>query len=232
MRQVIFGLKKFFSLSHNEFHAACLLMFIIITINICHYFIGFSKPSDADIALFSQQVASFEALQKLYADSVQEKNNNRYTQYNDTLKNQNKKQPKKLEYEIIKVELNSCDSTDVLGIPLFGSKRAGMLIEYRDKLGGFYKLEQMKEVFVLQDFDIDFIEKYFYINKTKIVKIPINTASYAEMVKHPYLDAYLCKQIIKYREKNGNIKDLEELKKATNAYQELIDKLSHYVLFE
>lgn len=138
---------------------------------------------------------------------------------------------KKPMYDIVRLDLNRCDTGDIVVVPLFGSKRAARLVEYRDKLGGFYSLAQVREVYVLQDMDISHMEKYFYVNSGDVRKININTATYKEMVSHPYFDAYLTKTILHYREQHGAIHSLEELQQVTHAYPELMEKLRHYVVF-
>ena len=134
-------------------------------------------------------------------------------------------------YEIVKINLNHCDSTDITVVPMFGSKRAARLVEYRDKLGGFHSLSQLREVFVLQDIPMDLLEKYFVVHPADIRKININTATYKEMVNHPYFDAYLTKTILNYRSRNGDITSFEELQQITHAYPELMEKLRWYVVF-
>jgi DNA uptake protein ComE-like DNA-binding protein len=86
-------------------------------------------------------------------------------------------------------------------------------------------------VYVLQNIEVEFLKKYFTLDVSLIRKININTASYKELVAHPYFDSYLSKLIINYREKNGNITSMDEVQKATNAYQELIEKIKHYIEF-
>ena len=131
----------------------------------------------------------------------------------------------------MKIDLNRCDTSDIMRVPTFGSKRAQKLVEYRERLGGFYSLAQVREVFVLQDMDVSHLEKYFYVNAGDVRKININTATYKEMVAHPYFDAYLTKTILHYREQHGAIHSLEELQQVTHAYPELMEKLRHYVVF-
>lgn len=142
-----------------------------------------------------------------------------------------KKQEKKPQYAIVKLELNICDTSEIVVVPQFGSKRAKKLVEYREKLGGFYSFEQIKEVYILQNIEVEFLKKYFTLDVSLIHKININTATYKELVAHQYIDSYLAKTIINHREKKGKFNNLNELQQATNAYQELMDKLAHYIEF-
>ena len=134
-------------------------------------------------------------------------------------------------YEIVKLDLNSCDTNELVTVPQFGSKRAAKLVEYREKLGGFNSISQLQEVYILQNIDTVKLKDYLYINKQKIKKLNINTATYQELVAHPYIDSYLTKLIIHHRERNGPIRDLDELQRITHAYPELIEKLKPYVVF-
>ena len=164
------------------------------------------------------------------SDIRRQAHNYRPASRSDTLP-PSKSQGKKPLYEIVKIDLNSCDTNDLVTVPQFGSKRAAKLVEYRDKLGGFHSLSQLQEVYVMQSIDTVKLKDYLYINKQKIRKLNINIATYQELVSHPYIDGYLTKLIIRHREQNGPIHDLDELQRITHAYPELIEKLKPYVVF-
>ena len=190
----------------------------------------------ADMRQYAAVFEEFNRQQALLRDSLEAARAQRGRDYScpwstrDT-NPKNGKFVKKPMYDIVKLDLNRCDTGDIVVVPLFGSKRAARLVEYRERLGGFYSLAQVREVFVLQDMDISHMENYFYVNAGDVQKININTASYKEMVSHPYFDAYLTKTILHYREHHGNIHSFEELQQVTHAYPELMEKLRHYVVF-
>ena len=56
------------------------------------------------------------------------------------------------------------------------------------------------------------ISEKLTIDATKIKKIDWNFADAKELSRHPYLRNNLSKQIVKYRSKNGSIKDLSVLR--------------------
>lgn len=190
----------------------------------------------AEMGRYAAVFEEFNRQQALLRDSVEAARAQRGHDYSrpwsvrDT-NPKNGRSVKKPMYDIVRLDLNRCDTGDIVVVPLFGSKRAARLVEYRDKLGGFYSLAQVREVYVLQDMDISHMEKYFYVNSGDVRKININTATYKEMVSHPYFDAYLTKTILHYREQHGAIHSLEELQQVTHAYPELMEKLRHYVVF-
>ncbi len=197
----------------------------------------YDRPRPAkDMSAYVAQFEEFNRCQALLRDSVEAARAQSRHDYSrpwstrDT-NPKNGRSVKKPMYDIVKLDLNRCDTSDIVVVPLFGSKRAARLVEYRERLGGFYSLAQVREVYVLQDMDVSHMEKYFYVNSGDVRKININTATYKEMVSHPYFDAYLTKTILHYREQHGAIHSLEELQQVTHAYPELMEKLRHYVVF-
>lgn len=214
-------MKSFFNFTSSELSGAITIS-VVIFILILYLFFGGQRISSHEIP------SSF----KLLAEQLEKQEVTMYgNSPSDSIKNK-QKTPRKLEYEIIKLNINRCDTTDVKGIPQFGSARAAKLIEYRDRMGGFHSLSQVSEIFILKEIEIEFLEKYFYVNRSEIRKLKINTATYEELKVHPYFDAYLAKQVIKYREKHERINDIEEFQQATNAYVTLIGKLKPYLSFE
>ncbi|MCL2246175.1 MAG: helix-hairpin-helix domain-containing protein [Lentimicrobiaceae bacterium] len=231
--------------TRGEWIAATFLLLCIIIQLLFSVLYEAQPTKPVDFTAFKELVTHFEASQQFLEDSIENARKVRYInnyqqnrrEYypNDSSKNKKntpfEKQEKQPQYAILKLELNVCDSSDIVVVPQFGSKRAQKLVEYRDKLGGFYAFEQLKEIYILQNIEVEFLKKYFTLNHLLIRKISINTATYKELVTHPYIDSYLAKLVINYREKNGNFVSMEEVQKATNAYQELIEKLRYYIEF-
>lgn len=204
-----------------------------------------------DLSGFEDEVAAFEQGQRRLADSAaaarmahRERYKSRYEQIypqkekfkssfavydNDT---GFRRKEKIIRYDIVKLDINSCDSSDLVVVPQFGAKRSSKLVEYREKLGGFYSFEQLAEVFVLQNIKLSHLEKFFYIDRNKIRKLKVNEATYRELVSHPYFDAYMAKLVLNYRDRYGKITSIEEFRKCTNAYPELIERLAPYLSFE
>lgn len=166
------------------------------------------------------------------------KNHTYYTGGTDMRRNRNpsigdslNSHPQKPQYAIVKVELNRADTNDIMRIPGFGSKRAQKIVEYRNKLGGFYDLSQLKEIYILQNINLEYVEKYFTADSKLIQKININQCDYKTLISHPYFDSYLTKTILNYRQRNGSIRNMTHLREITHIYAELEEKLVWYVEF-
>lgn len=247
-------MKSFFRFTAGEW-AASALMGILIIAGILFYFLyENSAVAHTDYTEYQEMFAQFEQEQQRLADSVeaarQARFQNRYA-YNNGHHQQNtqlpvetrhgtsqqntgdslRKQPQKPQYSIVKVELNRADTSDIMRIPGFGSKRAQKIVEYRDKLGGFYSLAQLKEIYILQNINLEYVEKYFTADRKLIRKININQCDYKTLTAHPYFDSYLTKTILNHRQRNGPIRDMPHLREITHIYAELEDKLQWYVEF-
>lgn len=147
--------------------------------------------------------------------------------YPDEKKNSQPEFAKK-EKPIWNIKLNSTDSASLVELPGIGSKLAGRIINFRDKLGGFYSVEQVRETYGLQDSSFQKIKPYLYING-KVKKININTATKEELKIHPYIKWNLANAFVEFRNQHGNFKSLDELKNIGIMDEKTFSKLSHYL---
>ena len=98
------------------------------------------------------------------------------------------------------VELNSADTTRLKQLRGIGSGYAKMIVAYREKLGGFYKTEQLLEVYKFPDETYQKIKHQLSVDTTLIRKIQVNTATVKELKNHPYISYYQALSIVENRE--------------------------------
>lgn len=108
---------------------------------------------------------------------------------------------------MIQIEINTADSVDLMKLPGIGDKLSKRIVKYRDLLGGFHTVSQLKEVYGLSEQAIFRIEGMIKIDPEKIEKVDLNFAEWNELAKHPYIQKNRAQQIIKYRTKYGSIRD-------------------------
>ena len=70
------------------------------------------------------------------------------------------------------------------------------------------------------------------INLPNIKKINVNTVSFRELLKNPYLDYELCKKIFEYKEEVAELQDISELKNIIDFPLELYDRIVLYLVAE
>src|SRR6186713_300653 len=90
------------------------------------------------------------------------------------------------EKKVWDIEINTADTSALIELPGIGSKLALRIINFRDRLGGFYSLDQIGETYGLADSTFKKIKPYLHING-EIKKININTATKDELKLHPYI---------------------------------------------
>lgn len=228
-------MKNNINFTRGEWVAALALLAFTMAGYLFYYLYDRQRLPQMELGVYAAQFESFNQQQALLSDSLAKTKAARWRPDWSAPPDSSRKRAgdgRKPLYDIVKIDINRCDTDDIVVVPLFGSKRAARLVEYRDRLGGFYSLEQIREVYVLQDMDMEHVAKYFTLCPGDVRKININTASYKELVSHPYFDAYLAKTILNFREKHGKIDSFEQLQQITHAYPELMEKLRHYIVFE
>ena len=126
------------------------------------------------------------------------------------------------------VDLNEADTTMLKRIPGIGSYYAGKICRYRERLGGFISVEQVKEIEGLPGD----ISKWFKVQASpQVVKIELNKADFKTLVRHPYLSYEQVKVIVDYRRKHGRLKSWKELRLYKEFKQDDFSRLSPYFKF-
>jgi competence protein ComEA len=130
---------------------------------------------------------------------------------------------------IAMVDINSGDSAAYDALPGIGGGFSRRILKFREKLGGFYKVEQVAETFGLPDSTFQKIKPYLKINGDNIRKINLNTCVEEELKVHPYIRWQLAKVIMEYKKQHGNYKSVEDLKKIMVINEEIYNKISPYL---
>ena len=127
------------------------------------------------------------------------------------------------------IDVNTADSSLLEWLPGIGPALAGRIIKYRNKLGGFYNQEQLKEVWGLPDSVFHKIKERVEVSD-KIQKINVNTADFLMLKSHPYIGYKLANAIINYRNQHGSFKTLEDIQKIILIDEKTFNQLSHYLI--
>lgn len=143
-----------------------------------------------------------------------------------------KKFPKNASYtvqSIQPIDVNLADTAAFIGLPGIGSKLSQRIIAFRNKLGGFYSVDQVGETYLLPDSTFQKIKPKLLIGNTDVKQININVAAINEMKLHPYLKYNLANAIYQYRQQHGNFKSVEEIKKIMLITEEIFNKIQPYL---
>lgn len=135
---------------------------------------------------------------------------------------------------ILKIDdINTASAKDLVRINGVGLSTANRIINYRTELKGFSFDDQLYEVYYLDTLLANKILKQFkIIDKPKIEKLNINTATFKEILHLPYIDYALTKKIFDYKNEVSKIQNLEELKKIEDFPIDKFDRIALYLKTE
>ena len=139
-------------------------------------------------------------------------------------------QPSKIyaaRYSII--DVNSADTTAFISLPGIGSKLAARIITFREKLGGFYSVEQIGETYGLPDSTFQKVKQWLKLDNPSVKKININTATVDEMKTHPYIKYGLANPIVAYRNEHGAFSKIEDIKNVMAVTDDIYKKIAPYL---
>ena len=128
------------------------------------------------------------------------------------------------------VDINAGDSAAFDALPGIGGGYSRRIINFRNKLGGFHKVEQIAETFGLPDSVFQKIKPLLKISGNDVKKLNVNTAKEEELKAHPYIRWQLAKVITEYKKQHGDFKTLQELKKIMTIDEETYNKISPYLI--
>ena len=126
------------------------------------------------------------------------------------------------------IDLNRADTTELMRIPGIGSGIARLITGYRQRLGGFYSLEQLRDI----DLDPEPLRPWLRIDTTAIRRINLNHASVDRLRRHPYFNFYQAKAIVERRRKHGPLRSLKVFALYEEFTEADFERMRHYVSFE
>ena len=129
---------------------------------------------------------------------------------------------------IVSVSINQADTNLLKEVNGIGSYLAKSIIEYRQKLGGYYSLEQLRDLFVVDSSRYQSISKYLYCDDD-FRKLNLNKASEEELYNHPYISYKLARNIVEFRERMRLFEKVEELANIELVDGVLFSKLAPYL---
>jgi DNA uptake protein ComE-like DNA-binding protein len=149
--------------------------------------------------------------------------------------NRTKRKPyekKNSDPKVVK-DLNTATIEELESVPGVGLKLAKRIIAYRNLLKGFSTNEQLYEVYYLKKETALRLLQYFKVMEMpEFEKVNINTASFKELLRTPYLDYNLTKKICQYRDQNDLFESIYDLKKIDSFPIEKFDRIALYLSAE
>ncbi|GIV26878.1 MAG: hypothetical protein KatS3mg027_0692 [Bacteroidia bacterium] len=202
--------------------------------------LGFSDKLIRNIINYRNAGGKFhskESLEKLYAmnDSIYQKIEpyiliDKNETHSFSSENEKRKYSPKSKENYISIELNSADSTQLEQLKGIGKTLSQRIIKYRNRLGGFYSLEQLKEVYGIRDslYNIITQRNEILIDTSLIKKINLTTADFKTLIRHPYFTKDLVIKILDIQKTKQPFTQ-EKIKQIMD--NDTWDKLKHYLVW-
>jgi competence protein ComEA len=135
---------------------------------------------------------------------------------------------KKKEVPLV-VDINTADTTLLIALPGIGSKLANRIVKFREKLGGFYAVDQVAEIYGLADSSFLKLKPMLRCSSSSIHWLFINTASVEVLKTHPYCGYKLANAIVLYRQQHGPYQSVDDLQNIVLLTTEMFQKLKPYI---
>lgn len=133
------------------------------------------------------------------------------------------------------VELNTADSAALRSVSGIGEVLVGRIMEYRRRLGGFVRVEQLAEVQGMSEANYERICAQIWIDTLVIQKIDINFATHKNIVdrlgNHPYATDKIIRKLLKERQLKGGWSSIEDMVESHIMTRKEAEKLAPYLIF-
>jgi len=128
------------------------------------------------------------------------------------------------------VDIENADSVTLMRLRGIGPVLASRIVKYREKLGGFYTIKQLKEVWGITDSLYESIIPDIVLTDSLPFRlIHLNTDSFNVLSSHPYIRGKIAGLICNYRKQHKSIGTIEELKNLPLITEENFLKLVPYI---
>lgn len=126
------------------------------------------------------------------------------------------------------VDLNAADTTELMKIPGIGPVYANMIVNYRNQLGGFHHIVQLRELKGLPENLGDWV----YVDTPPSRPLRVNSLSVTALRSHPYLSFYQARAIVELRKREGDIQSVRQLLFLDEFSESDIKRLTPYLSFD
>ncbi len=142
------------------------------------------------------------------------------------------KAPAPFKKQASMLDVNEADSVAWETLPGIGPALSARIVKFRNQLGGFLDIQQIKEVYGLSDSVFERLQHRLVKGNANIQRLHLNTIDQATLQKHPYIRYSMARAIVRYREQHGPFARVEDIKKAFFIQDSTFQKLQPYLTTE
>jgi DNA uptake protein ComE-like DNA-binding protein len=218
MKINITQLRQWLGFTRKE-RRASLILIIIIVIVICARLLVPNSKASVNYIPIEKELTKTDSVQNISTETAVRNNT------------QNRAPAARPTVRTIMIEINSCDSTELLRLPGIGQVLSSRIVRYRNLLGGFASKEQLQEVYGLRPETFNTIKDMVTVDTTLIDKIDVNSADFRRLNRLPYFERQEINDLLRYRNTNGQIHNINELTENSILSDEKAAKIKPYLNF-
>ena len=217
-------LNKYFAISKKEWNGILVLVILIIMVMLMPYVYQlFSKDNTINLKDFNKAIAQINTKSTLnYYDSASVVD---VTKQANQINTSIKAKPGEV------IELNDAAITELSKIRGIGTTFANRIFRYKERLGGFFYKEQLKEVYGIDSLKYLALKDEVSVSLSKVKKIDINNISFVQLRLFPYLSFKQANAIIEYRSQHGKYTTFNDLKNIVILDSVVLHKIEPYFIF-
>ena len=129
------------------------------------------------------------------------------------------------------VELNSADTLTLQLLNGIGPAYARRIVRYRERLGGFTSTDQLLEVYGFTPELLAHIAPHLTLDSSAIHRLPINTIELKQLIKHPYIEYYQARDIVKLRNSGVRFLTADDLWAIPSMADSTLERMLPYIDF-
>lgn len=210
---MITRIKNYLSVSKKEWNGMVVLVILIALVLATPFVLqSFRKDNAIDGKEFDKAAATLEKASITVS-------NNKLNAY------------KKAARGVI-IELNTADSAKLTELTGIGPSFARRIVNYRELLGGFYRKEQLMEVFGLDSDRYAGLQAKVKVDISHIRKIHINKVTFDGLKRFPYLSFRQMNAIIQFREQHGEYQSIDDMRNIAILNEEVLKRIKPYISFK
>ena len=133
--------------------------------------------------------------------------------------------------EVWSIDINAADSLAWVALPGIGPGFAKRILKFKEQLGGFFAVNQLKEVYGMDTVWVEHYRSRFKVGAGVTRKLYVNRLLWQEF-RHPYLPYAQAKVFLTYRKQHGVVRDYVELGRINLLDMRVWERLRPYLAFD
>ncbi len=133
--------------------------------------------------------------------------------------------------KMLSINLNEASKQELMAVYGIGDVFSSRILEYRDALGGYYGVEQLREVRGISEEVYEKIFRNFFVPDNSYNKIYVNFATPSELCSHPYITQSMARRIDKARQRGGYFTSTEQLTEQDILLPSEAQRVARYLYF-